>query len=402
MRIEIALLSLLLAAPVAARAGIPNDKITIGILQDLPEPYASELGDGAFVAAQMAVNDFETKYLSADAELLSGTSTGGLRTDLAQAREWLEKEHVDAIVSSAGPAVNQALAKMLQQHHRTLLIAEGVSGSAKVCGPNVVVWGAGEDARMRALVDVFSKQNKRNWYFVGALNPPGLASLEALKSALNGRQASLVGTTQYPVGALNFSETVQAIDKTNADVAVIAEGDSDLIGALRSLVLNRPTHPVAFAAPYAQTVDIDEAGPTAAAGLVLPAPFYWDTNKLTRRFSQEWSNEMRYRHVTENAAEVYAATSSFLNAAVAANDTDSAKVGAALRRTPIPDSLLGPATIRADGRVVYDLNVYRVKPPGQVQQQWAYYDKIATIPGSQVFLPGDCSMPAQKTAEDSH
>jgi branched-chain amino acid transport system substrate-binding protein len=401
MRIEIALVSLLLALPVATHAAIPSDKITIGILQDLPEPYASETGDGALVAAQLAVDDFETKHFAADGEVLSGNSTGGLKADLDQARDWLEKEHVDAIVSSASARVNQALAKMLQQHHRTLLIAAAAAGSAKVCGPNVIVWGPGEDARMRALVKVFSAQNKRNWYFVGALNPPGLSSLVALKSALNGQQAKLVGATQYPVGALNFGQAIQAIDQTNADVAVIAESDSDLIDALRGLVLNRPTHSVAFAAPYAQTIDIDEAGPRASAGLVVPAPFYWDTNKTTRAFSREWSNQMRYRHVTENAAEVYAATASFLNAAVAAHDVDAQKVGAALRRTPIPDSLLGPATIRADGRVVYDLNVYRVKSPGTIQHRWAYYDKIATVPGSQVFLPGDCSMPSAKTAENS-
>jgi branched-chain amino acid transport system substrate-binding protein len=99
---------------------------------------------------------------------------------------------------------------------------------------------------------------------------------------------------------------------------------------------------------------------------------------------------MQGQHVTENAGGIYAAVLSFLNAAKAADDVDAAKALAEPRRAPIKDSLVGTASIRNDGRVVYDLNVYRVKRPDEIQARWAYYRKVATVPGAQAFPPTAC------------
>ena len=57
------LLSLLLVLAAAAQAKIPDDKIKIGVLQDLPAPYAAESGSGGVVAAQLAAADFEVQSL---------------------------------------------------------------------------------------------------------------------------------------------------------------------------------------------------------------------------------------------------------------------------------------------------------------------------------------------------
>jgi branched-chain amino acid transport system substrate-binding protein len=152
-------------------------------------------------------------------------------------------------------------------------------------------------------------------------------------------------------------------------------------------------HATTLVAPYARIADIDDAGPAAANGLMVVAPYYWDTDDRTRDFARRWSDRMPGRHVTENAAEVYAATLSFLHAAQAADDLDAGKVLAELRRAPLKDTLFGTATIRGDGRVVYDLNVYRVKTPDAIQTRWAYCSKVATIPAAQAFPPTACGSP---------
>ncbi|HQT78906.1 MAG TPA: ABC transporter substrate-binding protein [Rhodopila sp.] len=391
-----------LLAPPPARAKIPKETIKIGVLQDLPEPYASETGDGGIVAAQLAASEFEKEYLRADAEILPGTASGGLQDDLQQVRDWLDKEHVAAVVSSAPAPVNQRIAKLLEQQHRTLLVAEAVGGATtKLCSPAAVIWGAGENARMRALAYTFAQQNKNRWYFVSEQNPVGLASHLALQDAVAAQHGQIVGNTEHVVGALDFGKTVAAVNKSNADVAVLAEGDGDLITALRGLTLDRPTHPVSFVAPYAQINDIDQAGPSVADGLVVVSPFYWNEDDQTRRFARLWSDRMQGRQATQNAADVYAATLSFLHAAKAADDIDAGKVGAQLRRGILPHTLLGPATVRPDGRVVYDVNVYAVKRPDQIQHRWDYYRKIATVPAEQAFPPRDCGGVGPKTARDT-
>jgi branched-chain amino acid transport system substrate-binding protein len=53
-----------------------------------------------------------------------------------------------------------------------------------------------------------------------------------------------------------------------------------------------------------------------------------------------------------------------------------------------PVNYLGrPAALRQDGRLLYDLIVYRVKTPEQSRAPWDYYTKIGAIPAEQAFLP---------------
>ena len=92
------------------------------------------------------------------------------------------------------------------------------------------------------------------------------------------------------------------------------------------------------------------------------------------------------------------AIASCLHAPKAVNDIDADKVIAELRKTPRPHTLFRLATVRPDGRVVYNLNVYRVKAPDQIQHQGDYYAKIATVPPDQAFPLRDCS-PGKTTTQ---
>lgn len=384
----------LLIVPSVAQSKIPGDKIKIGVLQDLPEPYASAAGNGGIVAAQLAASDVEKEYLEGDAEILPDTSEGGIGAELDRVREWIEKEHVAAVVSSANTAVNEQIARMVEARHRTLLITgDGADWTDRPCSPSVIVWGTGRAARIRALAQVSASQNKNRWYLVADQNPSGVASEAASRNALASVGGQVVGTTERVVGSRDFTDTISAVDKTNAELVVLEDSDEDLVSALRSLALIHPQHPVAFAAPTGTIFDIDQAGPASADGLVVTAPFYWNADEQSRRFASRWEDRMRGEHVTQNAADVYAATLGFLHAAKAVDDVDTRKVGAELRRGPIKDTLFGTVKVRQDGQVIRDVSVYRVKTPENIQQRWAYYENVAKVPGTQAFPSAECAGP---------
>lgn len=392
--------AILLFASPAAHGKIPEDKIKIGVLQDLPQPYASDTGNGGLVAAQLAASDFEKEYLKGDAEILPDTSTGGLEADLAQVRDWLNKEHVAAVLSSASREVNRRIAKMVEERNKTLLIAEAAGTSVEnLCTRSAVIWGAGESPRMRALAHALTAEGKRRWFLVAEQSPIGLLSHAALQEVVPAAGGQIVGDIENTIGERKFANVISAIDNSHADVAVLAESDGDLVSVLRKRALTPPHTPVTFAAPYADIHEVDQAGPAIATGLVVVAPYYWNTNDRTRHFARLWEGRMQYRHVTQNAAEVYAAALSFMHAAKAANDVDARKVLPELRRAPIKDTLFGRASVRDDGRVVYDLGVYRVKTPDQIRQRWDYFEKFATVPGAVAFPSSTCAR--GKEAEDA-
>jgi branched-chain amino acid transport system substrate-binding protein len=49
------------------------------------------------------------------------------------------------------------------------------------------------------------------------------------------------------------------------------------------------------------------------------------------------------------------------------------------------------ATIRPDGRVLYDLTLYKVKTPDASKYPWDYYQPVRVIPKENAFGPGDNS-----------
>ena len=54
----------------------------------------------------------------------------------------------------------------------------------------------------------------------------------------------------------------------------------------------------------------------------------------------------------------------------------------------LPVSFFGrDATLRADGRLLYDPVLYRVKTPAQSKGAWDFYETVRTIPAAEAFLP---------------
>jgi len=78
----------------------------------------------------------------------------------------------------------------------------------------------------------------------------------------------------------------------------------------------------------------------------------------------------------------------YLAAIDAAGTKDAAAVTAQMKRLPI--NYFGrPARMRADGRVLYDLDLYQVKAPAEQRYAWDYYRPVRTIPADQAFLALD-------------
>ena len=98
---------------------------------------------------------------------------------------------------------------------------------------------------------------------------------------------------------------------------------------------------------------------------------------------------------TKTQAAVYTATLHFLKAMQQAGTRDAVAVNKAMRSLPV-ENFGRPTTVRDDGRVMYDLGLYRVKSPAQSRGAWDYYEAIGAIPAAEAFLPmsPDCGRAA--------
>ncbi len=69
-----------------------------------------------------------------------------------------------------------------------------------------------------------------------------------------------------------------------------------------------------------------------------------------------------------------------------AGTDDALAVNRAMRTMPV-DYFGRPAKLRADGRLLYDVTLYRVKKPNESHAPWDYYTAVGTLPASEAFLP---------------
>jgi branched-chain amino acid transport system substrate-binding protein len=70
----------------------------------------------------------------------------------------------------------------------------------------------------------------------------------------------------------------------------------------------------------------------------------------------------------------------------AAGTADALAVNRAMKALPV--AYFGrSASIRSDGRVLFDLTLWRVKAPAESHAPWDYLSAVRTIPSSEAFLP---------------
>ena len=80
---------------------------------------------------------------------------------------------------------------------------------------------------------------------------------------------------------------------------------------------------------------------------------------------------------------------------VDAAKADGAAVVAQMKRLDASDALFGAGLIRADGRKIHDMHLFRVKTPAASRGPWDLYDLVSTTPAEQAFRPlasGSCAL----------
>ena len=85
----------------------------------------------------------------------------------------------------------------------------------------------------------------------------------------------------------------------------------------------------------------------------------------------------------------------YLRAVQDGGTLDAAAVAAQMRKTPVTDMNNRDVAIRADGRVMVDMYLMRVKTPAESTRRFDVYKPIATVPGAEAFRPlneGGCPL----------
>jgi branched-chain amino acid transport system substrate-binding protein len=343
-------------------------------------------GPGSVTAAKLAAEDFHGQVLGKPIEILSADHQNKPDIAVGIARQWFDIDHVDAVTDLAVSSVGLAVAGVATQKNRTALISGAATSelTGDKCSPVTTHWADDTYALSAGLVGELSRKVGKDWFFVAVDYSFGTAMVKDASKAVTDAGGKVLGIVRYPFNTTDFSSFLLAAQNSGAKVVALAGTGADTVNAVKQ------THEFGLQ-QNGQTVvgmltfisDVHSIGLKDAQGMYIAAQYYWDDDDHTRAFAKRFF-EIEKREPTKLQAATYAAVLHYLKA-IQVSGTDEAKaVNAEMRKLPV-DFFGRPAHIRADGRVIYDLSVYRVKKPEASKYPWDYYEKISVIPGDKAF-----------------
>ncbi|WP_158745446.1 ABC transporter substrate-binding protein [Acidisphaera sp. L21] len=388
----------LLAAASPAWADVPGNTLKIGVLNDQSGPFADQSGKGSVVAAQLAADDFAKESGGIKVEILYGDHQNKPDVGSTITRRWVDQDGVAAVADAVNSGVALAVNQVLHDKNRTFIGSSvGTSDlTGKFCQPTTVQWTMDTWALGNAAARALTQAGAKKWYFISFDYALGAAlekdTTDALKK-LGG--STVVGSVKHPLGTTDFSSYLLQAQSFGADVVAFGDTGSDLVNAVKQAAEFGVTPAQKVTGLFTQITDVKAMGLQLAQGLLLTEAFYWDRDDATRAFTKRFAEKMPGRVPTSNQAGVYSSVLAYLHAAKQADSIEGDKVMAAMKSHPIDDALFGQVAVRADGRAIHPMYVYRVKIPAASKSDWDLYEPVLTIPAEQAFRPladGGCPL----------
>lgn len=383
-------------AVAAAEGAVSGDRVKIGVLADMSTAMSDNYGTGSVTAARLAVEDFGATVLGRPIEIVAADHQSKPDVAMSLARRWYD-DGVDMITDLDNSAIALGVQALAREKGRLALITG--SGSTVItgaqCSPNGALWVIDTYALARTIAKPLVAAGEASWFYVVAditLGKSFVADVTPVVTAGGGRVA---GQVFHPLLSPDLSSQILQAQGSGADVIALFNVGADAINAVKQAsefgLLGGKQKLAGF---YMTVVDVHALGLPVAGGLYLAEAFYWDQDEAARAFAKRFHDR---QHAMPNGyqAGVYSAVTHYLKAVRAAGTDGADAVMAKMREMPIDDVMTKGGRLRADGRVVRDVSLYRVKRPEESRGEWDLLTRVATLPGEDAFRPlaqSDCPL----------
>ncbi len=386
-RLLATMVCLMLPLGAAGQTAAPGgDVVRIGVLTDETGPYADSAGPGSVLAARMAVADFGGTVRGRPIEIVHADTQNKPDVAAAVARRWFDADGVDAVIDLPVTPIALAVQEIARQKDRTVMITASAASefTSKFCSPVSTHWADDTHALTAGTVRALMATGGDSWFFITVDQAFGLALEREATAIITAQGGHVLGSAQHAIGATDFASLLLQAQASGAKVVALASVGGDLVNLLKQAneFGLREKQTVAGFLTYVQ--DIHALGLPATQGYVFTEGFYWNQNARARAFAERFYAQQKMMP-SKNHAEIYTAVTHYLRAIDAAGTTEAVAVNRAMRERPV-DYFGKPASIRNDGRVLFDETLWQVKTPAESKEPWDYYTPVRTIPASEAFL----------------
>ena len=377
---------------VGAQAQVSDGVVKIGVLTDMAGPYSGMGGKGSVIAAKMAVDDcLKAECKGMKIEVLSADHQNKADIAATKAREWLDRDKVDAFADITNSAVALSVQKLIKEKGGIAMY----SGPATTrltdedCAETGFHWMFDTYSSASGAAAALTRAGDKSWYFVTVDYAFGHSLEKDATEVIKSYGGTVVGSVRHPLNASDFSSFIMQAQSSKAQVIGLANGAQDTVNAIKAArefgIDGTKGQKVASLLMF--LTDVHSLGLKQAQGLMFSEGFYWDMDDKTRAFSAQFEKQFKGYKPTMVQAGVYSSVRHYLKSVAAAKTDDSKIVAQKMRELPIDDPIMRNASIRPDGRVIHDMYLFQVKTPAESKGPWDYYKTVSTIPAQIAFKP---------------
>lgn len=374
-----------LATIFALMAGAASAELKIGFLSDMSGATSVLTGESARVAAQMAVDDFGGIVNGEPIKMIVADHLNKPDVGLGIAREWLDVEKVNVVLSADNSAVALAVSDLIKD--KPVMMVHGAS-TAKLtnenCLPNQIQSLMDTYGLARAITIPLVEQGEKKWFFITVdyafghdLEAKGIAGVQQAGGEVVGSVRHAPSTTDFSA----FLLEAQSKGATTIALATFGNWQNTIIKQAEEFGLD-----VTLVPYFMGITDIKATGLDNLKGVKGAIQFYWDENDQTREFSTRFEAKFGRPPTFTNAMN-YEMTRHYLKAVAAVGSADADKVQGWMKANPVEMINGDVSTIRADGRVARPMYTFEVKEASESKGDWDFLKLTGRVAPETLLLP---------------
>lgn len=368
---------------------ISDGAVKIGLILDMSGPYSDVTGAASAAAARMAVEDYGGKVLGAPIELLVEDHHNSADRALAIARDWFDKQHVDAIMDVSGSSEALLVQRFGDLRHKIVSLSAPAASrlSNEGCTATSIHYVSSTQVIARTLGASLVGKGDNTWFFITVDYSFGYDLEHDTAAIVEDRGGKVLGQARHPFNTRDFGSYLARAKDSEAKVIGLADAGTDTEAAIRQAAqLGMIPGPQVFAGLTLRLNGVQALGLPTAQGMMLSESFYWDLDDASRAWSKRFFERAK-KMPNSLQAGLYSSLIHYLRAVAQAGTDDTDPVLKAMRDTPVDDFFAHNGRIRADGTLVHDMRVFQAKTPAESKEAWDDLKLVATMPGAEAFPP---------------
>ena len=248
-------------------------------------PYSGMGGAGSVVAAKMAVEDcLQNECKGMKIEVVSADHQNKADIAASRAREWLDRDKVDAMVDLTNSAGALAVQKLIKEKGGIAMY----SGPATTrltnedCAENGFHWMFDTYSSASGAAAALTRGGDKTWYFLTVDYAFGHSLEKDASDVVKAYGGQVLGNVRHPLNASDFSSFILQAKNSGAQVIGLANGAQDTVNAIKAAREFGVGGKQKVASLLMFLTDVHSLGLRQAQGLMFSEGFYWDMDDQTR------------------------------------------------------------------------------------------------------------------------